>query len=39
MMMVLPERALGPDDRDNDGHYGGISVQESYDLNNLRDED
>jgi hypothetical protein len=39
MMMVLPESALGPDDKDNDGHYGGISVKESYELNNLRDED
>jgi hypothetical protein len=39
MMTVLPESAVGPDDADNDGHYRGISVHESYDLNNLRDED
>jgi len=38
MMRVLPESPLGPDDADNDGHYGGISV-ESYDLNNLENED
>ena len=38
-MTVLPEGPLGPDDKDNDGNYGGISVQESYDLNNLENED
>jgi hypothetical protein len=35
MMTVLPETPLGPDHEDNDGHYRGISVQESYDLNDL----
>jgi hypothetical protein len=39
MMTVLPESALGPDDKDNDGYYRGISVQESYDLNNIENED
>ena len=39
MMTVLPESPLRPDDDDNDGHYAGISVQESYDLNNLENED
>ena len=39
MMTVLPERPRRPDDEDNDGNYAGISVQESYDLNNLEDED
>jgi hypothetical protein len=39
MMTVLPESAPGPDDEDNEGNYGGISVQESYDLNNLENED
>jgi hypothetical protein len=39
MMTVLPESPLRPDDTDNDGHYGGIPVQESYDLNNLENED
>ena len=39
MMTLLPESPLDPDDRDNDGHYVGISVQESYDLNNLENED
>jgi len=39
MMTVLPESPLGPDDKDNDGYYGGISVQESYNLNNLENED
>lgn len=39
MMTVLPERTIGPDDKDNDGNYGGILVQESYDLNNLENED
>jgi hypothetical protein len=39
MMTVLPESPVGPDDNDNDGNYGGISVQESYDLNNLENED
>jgi hypothetical protein len=36
---VLPESAVGPDDDDNDGHYRGIAVQESYDLNNVQNED
>jgi hypothetical protein len=39
MMTVLPDSALGPDDNDNDGHYRGIPVQESSDLNNLDNED
>jgi hypothetical protein len=39
MMTVLPETPVGLDDQDNDGHYVGISVQESYDLNNLENED
>ena len=39
MMTVLSESPLGPDDADNDGHYGGISVEENYDLNNLENED
>jgi hypothetical protein len=39
MMTVLPESPVGPDDEDNDGHYVGISVQESYDQNNLENED
>ena len=39
MMTVLPEGPLGPDDEDTDGNYRGISVQESYDLNNLENED
>ena len=39
MMTVLPEKTIGPDDKDNDGNYGGILVQESYDLNNLENED
>ena len=39
MMTVLPESPAGPDDEDNDGNYGGIPVQESYDLNNLENED
>jgi hypothetical protein len=39
MMTVLPESPLRPDDDDNDGNYAGISVQESYDLTNLENED
>ena len=39
MMTALPERPLGPDDKDNDGHYVGILVQESYDVNKLENED
>jgi len=39
MMTVLPESPLGPDDKDNDGHYGGIPVHESYELNNLENQD
>jgi hypothetical protein len=39
MMTVLPETPLGPNDKDNDGHYADISVQESYDLDNLSNED
>jgi hypothetical protein len=39
MMTVLPETAIGDDDKDNDGFYGGILVQENYDLNNLENED
>jgi hypothetical protein len=39
MMTVLRESPVGPDDNDNDGKYEGISVQESYDLNNLENED
>ena len=38
MMTVLPERSPGPDDKDNDGNYRGIPVQESYDLDNLESE-
>ncbi|PYR66090.1 MAG: hypothetical protein DMF88_17485, partial [Acidobacteria bacterium] len=39
MMTVLPESPLRPDDDDNDGNYRGISVEESYDPNNLENED
>ena len=39
MMMVISESPLGADDKDNDGHYAGIPVPESYDLNNLENED
>ena len=39
MMAVRPERPRGRDDEDNDGNYGGIPVQENYDLNNLENED
>ena len=39
MMTVLPETPVGLDDQDNDGHYVGILVQESYNLNNLENED
>jgi hypothetical protein len=39
MMTVLPESPLGPDDKNNDGYYLGISVQENYDLNNVENED
>jgi hypothetical protein len=41
MMTVLPESPFGRDDEDNDGKYGGIWVQESYDLYNynLENED
>ena len=39
MMTVLPESPVGPDDEDNDGNYVGISVQESYDPNNLKNDD
>ena len=39
MMTVLPETTIGADDKDNDGFYGGVLVQESYDLNNLENED
>src|SRR5438552_1831368 len=39
MMTMLPESPVGPDDNDNDGKCGGIPVQESYDLNNLANED
>jgi hypothetical protein len=38
MMTVLPESPVGLGDNDNDGKDGGISVQESYDLNNLENE-
>ena len=38
MMRVLPERSLGPDDEDNDGHYIGISIQERYVLHDLENE-
>ena len=37
MMTVLPE-SVDPDDEDNDGHYRGIFVQESYDPDNLENE-
>src|SRR4029453_10398518 len=30
MMTVLPESPGGPGDDDNEGHYRGISVHESY---------
>jgi hypothetical protein len=39
MMTVLPESPLGPDDEDDDGNYGGVSVQESCDRHNLETED
>jgi hypothetical protein len=39
MMMVLPKTSAGRDDEDNDGNYRGIPVQESYDLNNVENED
>jgi hypothetical protein len=39
MMTVLPESPRGRDHEDNDGHYVGIFVQETYDLNNLENED
>jgi hypothetical protein len=39
MMTVRPESPGGPDDADNDGNYRGIAVQESYDLNNVENED
>lgn len=39
MMTVLPEGFIGADDNDNDGFYGSLSVHESYDLNNLENED
>jgi hypothetical protein len=39
MMTVLSESPLRPYYDDNDGHYAGIPVQESYDLNNLENED
>ena len=38
MMTVLPESSAGPDDRDNDGHYVGIPVQEAYDLKSVDNE-
>src|SRR5262249_2306760 len=38
MMTVLSESPLGPDNEDNDGHYRGIPVQESYDLNNIENK-
>src|SRR5262245_15818529 len=38
MMTVLPESSDGPDDDDNDGNYRGIAVEESYDPNNLENE-
>jgi len=38
MMTMLDESPVGPDDNDNDGTDGGISVQESYDLDNLENE-
>jgi len=39
MMTVLPESRLGPEDEDSDGNYGGILVEERYDLNDLENED
>ena len=36
---LLTMSPAGPDDKDNDGKYGGVSVQDSYDLNNLENED
>jgi hypothetical protein len=39
MMTVLPESSVGRDDIDNDGKYGGISVHENNDRNNLENED
>jgi hypothetical protein len=39
MMTVLPESPHDPDDKDNDGYYLGISVQEQHDLNNVENED
>lgn len=39
MMTVLPESPLGPDDEDTDANYRGISVQESYALSNLENDD
>ena len=38
MMTALPERPHGRDDEDSDGQYGGIVVEEHYDLNNLENE-
>ncbi|HET9832809.1 MAG TPA: vanadium-dependent haloperoxidase [Vicinamibacterales bacterium] len=38
MMSVLRERRLDPEDQDNDGNYRGIFVQETYDLDNLENE-
>lgn len=39
LMTVLPQRPLDPNDNYNDSYYVGIEVQESYDLNNLENED
>ena len=39
MMTVLSESRLGRDDEDSDGNYGGILVEERYDLNDLENED
>jgi hypothetical protein len=39
MMTPLTESRVGRDDEDNDGTYRGIFVEESYDLNNVENED
>ena len=39
MMTVLPESPASPGDADTDGNYGGIVVEERYDLNNIQNED
>ena len=38
LMTVLPESPVGPEDKDNDGSYRGIVVEETYDVNNRENE-